>query len=123
MPKTNFHKNHNNSLSQLFWGRIRFEAATALYYFERGSKSRKILHQVKYKGKKKLARYLGIIYGEELSNHEIFIDSDFVVPVPLHPSREKKRGFNQSEVFSRGIGSAFGHPVSVNNLVRISKTD
>ncbi len=119
LPKTNFHLDANNSMAQLFWGRTRIKAAAACYYFERGSKCRKILHQIKYRGKKELALFLGILYGKELSGSGCFTEPHMLIPVPLHPSREKLRGFNQSEWFARGLAESLGKKVVTDVLVRV----
>lgn len=123
LPRTNFHLDINNSMAQLFWGRVRIEAAAACYYFERGSKCRKILHQIKYRGKKELALFLGTLYGKELSISGCFTDTDLLIPVPLHPYREKQRGFNQSEWFARGLAKSLGKKVVKDVLVRFAGTE
>lgn len=110
-------------MAQLFWGRVRIEAAAACYYFERGSKCRKILHQIKYRGKKELALFLGTLYGKELSISGCFTDTDLLIPVPLHPYREKQRGFNQSEWFARGLAKSLGKKVVKDVLVRFAGTE
>ena len=43
---------------------------------------------------------------------------DLVVSIPLHPKREKSRGYNQSELLARVIGKELGLPV-VNLLARV----
>ncbi|MGF1584525.1 MAG: ComF family protein [Bacteroidales bacterium] len=123
LPKTNFHLDKDNPLEQLFWGRLNIQAAAALYYFEKGSKSRKILHHIKYLGNKQLAEYIGVLYGSELARSGHFSETDFLVPVPLHQSREVKRGYNQSEWFARGLAKGLGKQLYPDILVRYIGTD
>jgi ComF family protein len=123
MPRTNFHLDHDNFMAQIFWGRVEIENAAALYYFEKASKCRTVLHQIKYRGNKELAFYLGTIYGSELSRAGMFTGTDAIIPVPLHLSREKKRGFNQSEWFARGLAEILGKPVFNQVLIRYVGTD
>jgi ComF family protein len=118
LPKTNFHLDINNPMEQLFWGRVVIKAAAAFYYFEKGSKCRKILHQVKYSGYKELALFLGTIYGRELSLTARFSCTDMLIPVPLHYSRQKKRGFNQSEWFAMGLAEGLQKNMCSDILVR-----
>ena len=47
---------------------------------------------------------------------------DLVVPIPLHPERRKKRGYNQSELLARRLGEEQNLPVSSNALARIRHT-
>jgi ComF family protein len=119
MPRTNFHLDADNPMAQLFWGRVKVENAAAMYYFEKGSKCRKILHQIKYRGRKELARYIGTIYATELVRSGRFCDIDVILPVPLHPSRLKKRGFNQSEWFAQGLAEIMDKPLPGELLVRV----
>ena len=49
-------------------------------------------------------------------------DIDFIVPVPLHPKKERKRGFNQSMVLAEAISAVSGKPVNDLALLRASKT-
>ncbi len=122
LPETNFHLYATNSMAEEFWGRVLIENAAALYYFEKGGKCQKILHNIKYKGNRKLANHLGEIYGSKLSRSGKFLDIDIIVPVPLHPSREKSRGFNQSEWFARGLSNILKKPMITGNLVRFIST-
>jgi ComF family protein len=119
MPRTNFHLDPDNPMAQLFWGRVKVESAAAMYYFEKGSKCRKIFHPIKYRGQKELARYMGEIYAAELLRTDRFCDIDVILPVPLHPSKLKKRGFNQSEWFAKGLAQIMDKPVPVGVLQRI----
>lgn len=122
MARTNFHLDPDNSMAQLFWGRVKIENAAALYFFEKGSKCRKILHQIKYRGKKNLARYLGEIYGNDLLRSGQLTDVDILIPVPLHASKLKRRGFNQSEWFAGGLADILGKPLITKVLVRFLGT-
>jgi competence protein ComFC len=118
LPKTNFHLDKDNPMEQLFWGRVKLEAAAACYYFERGSRCRKILHQIKYRGHRELAYYIGVMYGKELYFSNTFSDADILIPVPLHESKKKKRGFNQSEWFAMGLATSLKKDVCNDFLIR-----
>lgn len=47
---------------------------------------------------------------------------EVIVPVPLHPSKKRKRGFNQAEILAKGLAEATGIPVRTDILFRIKKT-
>lgn len=123
LPETNLHKQRENSVSRVFWGRADIETATSLFYFQKGSKVQNLIHQFKYKGRTEVGDYMGRRLGNQLKNEPLWEAIDLVVPVPLHPVKQHKRGFNQSEVFARGISETFKKQMDVNNLVRITKTD
>jgi ComF family protein len=65
-----------------------------------------LLHQLKYKGKHEIGFRIGKWYGQELRHAPVFSDIDLVVPVPLHPNKLRKRGYNQSRMFAEGLVSA-----------------
>lgn len=50
-------------------------------------------------------------------------DIDVVVPVPLHASRERQRGFNQATVLARELARATGLPIDEHSLVRRVHTE
>ncbi|MEI7595304.1 MAG: phosphoribosyltransferase family protein [Bacteroidota bacterium] len=117
LPKTNFHKEKENAITQIFWGRINIYSAASYFYFQKAGKVQHLIHQLKYKGQQVVGEYIGEIYGNELKNAEYFKNIDFIVPVPLHPKKLKKRGYNQSECFARGISKSMNAPI-VNDLQR-----
>jgi len=119
IPRTGFHKSSGNKVEQLFWGRVKIENATSFFYFRKGSRYQKLIHFLKYKGLKELGQEIGRHYGFELSENKEFSKLDIIIPVPLHPKKLKKRGFNQSEWIAKGISIGLGKPVNSNCLYRI----
>lgn len=103
LPKTNFYKQHDNPVSQVFWGRVNLEYAFAHYYFAKGSAVQELIHKIKYQNEKELAYELGKEIGYDLIESPIKNSIDTMAPVPLHPLKEKKRGYNQSDWIARGI--------------------
>jgi ComF family protein len=61
---------------------------------------------------------LGKIYGSILKSSDFICDIDLIIPVPLHPDKQKKRGFNQSEIIADGISINTGIPVDTQTLCR-----
>jgi len=118
LPKTDFHLIDENPVKKLFWGRIPLHHATSYLYFTKHSKVQNLLHNIKYNGNKELAQTIGYMFGKELKNSVFYKDVDLIIPVPLHPKKLKKRGFNQSEYFGIGLSEAMEVPLSVNNLIR-----
>lgn len=49
-------------------------------------------------------------------------EQDLILPVPLHPLKQREREFNQAEVFARHLGRALGLPVDTKILRRILPT-
>ncbi len=108
LPKTDFHKYPENPLIKKLWGRIPLQAAASLYYFNRGEKVQRLIHNFKYSGQDELGFHLGKMYGTSLKNNLDFNQNVYTVPVPLHPEKKKSRGFNQAEIFAQGLAEGLG---------------
>jgi ComF family protein len=102
-PKTLFTRYPDNPIERLFWGRVSIKAAASLYFFTKGNGIQQVMHQLKYKNRKDIGIYFGKLLAKELTNSKRFDGIDWVVPVPLHPKKEFKRGFNQSALIAQGI--------------------
>jgi len=118
LPIMNFENKKNNRIEELFWGRVDIEAATAYYKYTKEGKVQHLIHQFKYKGFREVGLYVGKALGKQLQMSKRFNDIDIIVPVPLHISKLKKRGFNQSERFARGLAISMKAVVIDDNLYR-----
>ena len=123
IPRTNFHLEPDNPVARLFYGRVNIQYATAFFYFNKGSKYQTLLHSLKYKGMKELGEEMGKHLGIDLMQSPGFSSVDIICPVPLHPSKEKKRGYNQSWWIASGIAKQMNKELSANNLRRITATE
>lgn len=118
LPKTEYHYEKDNPISRIFWGRTEIEIAASYCFFVKAGKVQHLIHQLKYKGKKEIGILLGEIYGKELLKSAFFKNIDVIIPVPLHPKKEKKRGYNQSEMFGIGLSSSMQIPLDKTTLIR-----
>lgn len=123
IPRTNFHLETDNPVARLFYGRVQIEYATSFFYFSKGSKYQSLLHNLKYKGMKELGEEIGKNFGIDLLQSPEFSSVDVICPVPLHPSKEKKRGYNQSWWIASGLAKQMNKEFSDNNLKRITATE
>jgi len=123
IPRTDYHNIPDNPVAQLLWGRCSIEKAAVFSFYNKGSRMRKLIHNMKYKGIREVGMELGIIYGHSLKSSGFTDGIDFIIPVPLHPSKKRKRGFNQSEVIAEGISASTGIPVDNTTLIRSAKSD
>lgn len=123
LPRTQMYLQAENEVEKCFWGKLPVERASAFLYYTKGGDVRKLLFNFKYYGNSSLGRFLGAWMASELLPSGFFEDMDCVVPVPLHPKKEKKRGFNQSEVLAEGIATVVGIPVAKHLLLRNQYTE
>lgn len=117
LPETVFERMPGNPVEKTFWGRLPLQAATAHYYFTKQSLVQHILHQLKYKGNRELGWQLGRIMGIQLLQSGRF-QADALVPLPLFPDRERKRGYNQSALLCEGIAEILRIPVWQDAVIR-----
>jgi ComF family protein len=123
LPLTNFHLQPDNVVARQFWGKVNIQGAYALYYFTKGGKVQNLLHLFKYKGMRKIGVVLGNIAGGQLAKSDIFNTVDMIIPVPLHKSRLKQRGYNQSACFAEGLAQKLNAGVDETSLLRIKATE
>jgi ComF family protein len=118
LPKTNFHQQAENPLSKVFWGRVKLENVSAYFYFSKGGKVQHLMHQFKYRGRHEIGVYFGKLYGTDLKQADSFRDVEMVIPVPLHPKKLRKRGYNQSEKFGAGLAQSMEIALESKILIR-----
>jgi len=122
LPQTGFENNPDNPLAQMFVGRIRLNAVTACFFFSKKGKVQRLIHQLKYRKNRDAGTFLGNEMGKMLSRSQYFRDVDCIFPVPLHPKKERKRGYNQSEVIACGAAGPMNAKVDKTHLVRTVNT-
>jgi ComF family protein len=123
LPETNFEKHAGNPVEKNFWGRLPLQSATAQYYFTKESLMQRLMHQFKYKGNKDLGLQFGRLMGISLRDSKRFDNVDALIPLPLFPSKEKKRGYNQAAILCEGIAEIIPLQVLNNVIARPQHTD
>ena len=94
----------------------------SLFRFRQDSAIQRLIHAIKYQGCRGLAREIGHELGATLSIFPEFHDFDLLVPVPLHHSRERERGYNQAAEIAKGAGQFYGVPVETKIVERAVHT-
>ena len=102
--------------------RFEVQDAASLMFFRTESDYRHILYGIKYGNRQQLALRMGALLGKQLARSRAFKSCQVVVPVPLHPLRRWKRGYNQAELIARGVARAMGLPVEAQLLRRRRNT-
>jgi ComF family protein len=118
IPLTNHSKIENNEAHVKFYGRIPIEFAGALFYFHKKGIVQELIHKLKYKGHQEIGTAVGYWYAEEIKSIKELQDVDFIIPVPLHRQRLKKRGYNQVETFGKALSESTKIPYDDNVLIR-----
>ena len=123
LPETGFHLLPENAFTDRFWGRLPLEAGAAMLHFRKHGLTQRLMHHLKYQGKKEVGLELGRLYGYRLKDSPYFRGLDGIVAVPLHPKKERLRGYNQSHCFAQGLSESLAIPHWKNALIRRIETD
>ncbi|WP_333865181.1 ComF family protein [Sphingobacterium sp.] len=122
LPYTNFHEYSDNDTARQLWGKAPVEEACSFLLLQKDSRVEHLIYQIKYNKQPFLAEYFGYQYGLKLVKVQAYQGIDFIVPVPLHSSKLRKRGYNQSTYFGRGLSRAMEIPLREDILIRKKAT-
>ena len=90
--------------------------AFSLFYYNKNSQYKNLIHQIKYHFDAHLAIHLGYMLGIQLLKENIKID--YLLPISLHKKRKRKRGFNQAEKIAVGINQTLKSTIQENLIIR-----
>ena len=122
LPLACHHRTDNEALKNVFYGRFPVQKATALVQFQKRGITQNIMHNLKYRGQHNISNFFGQWLGTELMTITAYRSVDFVIPVPLHKIKLRKRGYNQVSGFAKEIALALQIPCREDLLLKISKT-
>ena len=123
IPETNYHTIPDNETALRFAGRIPYAHATSFAWFTNDGLLQHLVHGLKYKDKKENGYYLGSQFGHSLKPAEWISSVDLIIPVPLHPAKEAKRGYNQSMLIAEGMSEVLNKPANDKLLLRTRDTE
>jgi ComF family protein len=121
LPYTQHHLDKENDLWRKFSATLPVEYALAYLRFQKQGATQRIMHALKYYENQEVGKLLGRWYGTTLYDHAYRFD--LVLPVPLHPSKLAKRGYNQSDCFAEGLAYALQTEWSPSLLKRNKATE
>jgi len=84
---------------------------------------KKLIHEFKYSGKDYLGKSLGKLMRTFIRDYQLPIEHlDFLIPIPLHKSRQREREFNQAEILSQEVAQEFDKKILTDLLIRVKPT-
>ncbi|MDQ2772551.1 MAG: ComF family protein [Bacteroidota bacterium] len=124
LPYTDYHllPPDQNPLGRRFWGKLPIRHALSYLRFVRHGRVQHLLHELKYQGQRDVGTALGQLYGSDLCAAGLAPDFDLIVPVPLHPRKLARRGYNQAAAFASGLAASLQVPASNHALRRVANT-
>ncbi len=122
LPRTRFHDDPMNKVEQLFHGKVDLVAASSFLHYSRKGMAQRMLHRLKYAHEENVGLTLGRLMAEDLQGSERFSTVDLFIPVPLHPRKERMRGYNQSQILVNGMRQVWALPSLDQELLRLVRT-
>jgi len=118
LPRTLYEFTGENPVKEKFIGRLPIKYASAFLKFRKTGIVQHLLHQMKYNNHPEVGKRLGKFFGNEMKEFGLESEFDLIIPMPLHNSRQRKRGYNQSTTFAEGLMYTLGIPYHDNVVVR-----
>lgn len=116
IPLTNHHLTRKNEAFQKFYGKLPIEYAGAMFWFHKKGIVQEMVHKLKYKGQQDIGDAAGHWYATQLGELAKYID--VIIPVPLHPKKQRQRGYNQVETFGKALSETLNIAYNDRLLVR-----
>lgn len=110
-------------LEKKFWGKIPVAHTRSFLQFSKNGPVQHILHQIKYHNRPELAEYMGKWFGEALKMDAFDQETDLIIGIPLHPLKKKRRGYNQADLFAKGLSDALQVAYDTESLIRTEYTE
>lgn len=122
LPLARFHDDPENPVERAFHGKAPVQCASAFLRFSKHGPTQRLLHRLKYKGDEDVGLELGRRMADDAMTARRFAAVDTVLPIPLHPAKERMRGYNQSALLVKGMLEAWPLQAPEHALVRNRRT-
>lgn len=123
LPKIARHENEQVKLDKKFWGKLNIQNTYSFLKFTKNGPVQNILHKLKYRNSPELANFMGKWFGNHLLTLNLGKEIDLILGIPLHPIKEKRRGYNQADQLAEGISEILQVPFETKVLVRTEFTE
>ncbi len=120
-PETNNWFDWNNALKVQLDSIAKVKGAVAFLYYSPNDNYGNIIINLKFRNQRKLAYFMGRLFAMHLLNSPITRDTDFIIPVPLHSSRKRWRGYNQSDYIAAGMAEVLQIPMLDGAVRRVKR--
>lgn len=122
IPLTNHHISPENEIMTKLYGRLPLEYASAMMHYAKKGIVQDLIHNLKYRGHQEVGTLLGAWYGATLRDCEMLQTVDTVIPIPLHKSKLRKRGYNQVTNFGKMLSQQLNCLYDEDILQRIQQS-
>ncbi len=120
MPQTKHHLIAENEAFKKFYGKVPVEFVVCFLYFHKRGTVQQLIHNLKYKGCEAIGTVIGDWFWPQLQDLVTIHKIDEIIPVPLHPRRMRKRGYNQVSTFGKSLSVHLNIPYNDRLLMRVA---
>ncbi|MFL0094619.1 ComF family protein [Tenacibaculum maritimum] len=122
LPIISYNDYTNNKVVTSFYGRVPINKAVSFFYYQKQGITQRLIQELKYKNNQKIGAFIGNWLGHQLKESNEFNNIDYIIPVPLHPKKLKKRGYNQLTLFGESLSKILNITYKPNLLIKKSMT-
>lgn len=123
IEETKFHRRMaDNELYHRLAGRVPLLGASSLFYFDKAGRLQQLMQALKYERAPQVGTFLGRYFGEVLADSELMAGVEALIPVPLHRSKLRQRGYNQAALIAGGMSEVLGIALREDLVQRQRKT-
>lgn len=120
IPKSNFSCFIENPIKQKLYDIPNLKYCLSIYKYQKNNLTQLLIHKLKYQSNKKIGKFFGAQIAKTLIDNNIKID--FLVPVPMYKTKEKTRGYNQTNIIAFELAKIINTPV-LDMLQKINNTE
>jgi ComF family protein len=122
LPRLDYYTSDDNPITNRFVGRLPLKHGWALLKFQKSGIVQNLLHELKYNNHPEIGIKLGKILAANALQYGLGAEFDLLIPVPLHKSRLRARGYNQSGMIAKGISEVLTIPYDDSCMIRLAAT-
>lgn len=122
LPLTEYNFNEENPVDRIFYGRINIKKANSFLFFTDLGIVKNLIHHLKYKNQEQIGFFLGDWFGAMIKEQGGLPNIDYVIPVPLHKKKLKKRGYNQTALFAQRLAFYLDSSYNDTLLIKTANT-
>jgi ComF family protein len=112
----------NNHITDLLWGRVPVLFSGSLFCMRKDNLFKKAMYEFKYYNKPTIGKALSKIAAHKYKSKINDLDIDYLLSVPMHIDKQKKRGYNQSDIIAQTMEECWGIPI-IHNVILKKEND
>lgn len=118
LPRVNVHLNPEHELAKRLAASSKVYRLASMFSYVRDTDYARVIQRSKYNNRPDIDHDLAVEFASELLNSGFFSGIDLILPVPMHPWKKIRRGYNQADEIAAGVSAVTGIPIADNLIAR-----